>query len=124
MTKSHIGKKIRIIRRLKGLTQEELAQKINKTRALVAHIERTGKISFYTLSSIAEVLNISPDTIKIFNEKNIIASEQTPLYGKSELDILKEKLEGLQKENNIFRELIESQKKVILMLENQVKKKK
>ena len=45
----HLGKKIKKIRAFNGMTQEELALAINKTRSMVSHIERTGEANYYTL---------------------------------------------------------------------------
>lgn len=116
MEKTHIGIKIKAIRRIKGFTQEDLAEKINKTRALIAHIEQTGKSSHYTLKSILAALNVSDEYFEGFNEQQILANESKAIYGKN-LAAVKEKLENCQKENEILRELVESQKKMLFILE-------
>jgi len=45
----HLGKKIKLARVSKSLTQQELADLIHKTRPLISHIEQTGKVNPYTL---------------------------------------------------------------------------
>ena len=82
----HSGKKIKLLRNLKNISQEQLGEKINKTRALVSHIEQSGKVNHYTLTSILKVLNISHTL---------------------------DKIEYLQKENDLLKNLVDSQKKLI-----------
>ncbi len=48
---------------VKGITQAELAEKINKTRALVSHVEQTGQVNYFTLSAIAQALEINFDDV-------------------------------------------------------------
>jgi transcriptional regulator with XRE-family HTH domain len=54
----HLGLRIKLVRISKGLKQEELAEKINKTRPLISNIEQTGKANHYTLKKICEVLDL------------------------------------------------------------------
>jgi len=59
-----IGLKIAYYRKLRGLTQEMLAEKIGKTPAFVGHIEAPNvnkAISLDTLFDIAAVLNVPPE---------------------------------------------------------------
>lgn len=56
-----IGRRIRNIRIEKGLTQEELADKIDISIAFLSRVERgTSKINLKRLTQIAELLNVSP----------------------------------------------------------------
>ncbi len=48
---------------VKGITQAEIAEKINKTRALVSHIEQSGQVNYFTLSAIATALEINFDDV-------------------------------------------------------------
>lgn len=59
----HLGLKIKFARMVKGITQAELAEKINKTRALVSHVEQTGQVNYFTLSAIAQALEINFDDV-------------------------------------------------------------
>ncbi|MBK7965004.1 MAG: helix-turn-helix transcriptional regulator [Bacteroidetes bacterium] len=58
-----------MIRGLRGLTQEQLASKINKTRAMVSNIEQTGKVNHYTLLSILKALSITENDLDRFDGK-------------------------------------------------------
>ncbi len=65
--KNIIGQRIRQFRRGKGMTQADLAERINKTVEMVCHLENgaaSTKIS--TLEDIAEVLDV--ETYQFFTE--------------------------------------------------------
>ena len=58
-----LGLKISYYRKLRGLTQEQLAEKVGLTPAFIGHVEApniTKAISLDTLFDIAEVLEIPP----------------------------------------------------------------
>ena len=114
----HIGLKIKIARITKGFTQEELAEKVNKTRPLISHIEQTGKVNSYTLKKICSVLDISVQEIE--NE----VKDGPEFYKSNSLESLKEEIKRLQEELMIHKELIASQKEIILGLRAKINKKK
>ena len=65
-----LGLKIAYYRKLKGLTQEQLAEKIDCTPAFIGHIEAPNinkGISLDTLFAIAEVLDIEPYKFLMFD---------------------------------------------------------
>ena len=109
----HTGKKIRLLRSIKNFTQDELAEKINKTRALVSHIEQTGKVNHYTLTAILRALNISHTEFENFTGNDVLTAKAT----NDEIKDLQNKIENCQKENDLLKALVESQKKVIAALE-------
>jgi len=115
----HLGKKIRKARINKDITQEELAGKINKTRALVSHIEQTGKANHYTLGAIAKALGVTPEELESIDEKQISTNKKQ----KAELDSLHKQIENLKNENSLLKEIISNQKKIITIFENSKKKK-
>lgn len=58
-----IGLKVSYYRKLRGLTQEELAEKIGRTPAFVGHLEAPNvdkALSLDTLFAIAEMLDVPP----------------------------------------------------------------
>lgn len=62
--KEHIGTKVKRVRAYKGMTQEDLAKAIGKTRSLVSHFERSGSINKYTLKEIADALDTDIATLE------------------------------------------------------------
>ena len=111
----HIGMKIKIARITKELTQEELAEKINKTRPLVSHIEQTGKVNAYTLKKICEVLDLDP--VQLENEVN-----EPGFHYRNETSQSAE-IKRLKEEIAVLKELINMQKEVISELRKKSPKK-
>ncbi len=111
----HKGLKIKLARISKRLTQEELAEKIDKTRPLVSSIEQTGQGSYYTIKKICEVLDLDFDTLE--NEVN----EASKGYKSQNLNNLQKEISRLEKELQLYKDLCESQKENILSLKAQLK---
>ena len=66
-----IGLKIAYYRRLRGLTQEELAEQVGLSAAFVGHLEApniTKALSIDTLFDIADVLGVAPYKFLLFEE--------------------------------------------------------
>jgi transcriptional regulator with XRE-family HTH domain len=111
-----LGKKIRVARVIAGLTQEELARKVHKTRPLISLIERDGKGNPDTINKILEVLNINtyPDKINDFplyytqhNLNNGLSTSEEvspPIY------------EHLRREIDFLRHLVLKQQQIIQSL--------
>lgn len=67
-----IGLKIAYYRKLRGLTQEELAERVNRTPAFIGHVEapNIGKaVSLDTLFDIAAVLDVPPHKFLLFDDE-------------------------------------------------------
>jgi transcriptional regulator with XRE-family HTH domain len=74
----HTGKKIKLLRNIKNITQEELAEKINKTRALVSHIEKTGKVKINRMThNLFEPTQLSGVEIFQIEEEEIVGEEES-----------------------------------------------
>ena len=71
----HLGKKIKRLRSFRGMTQEDLANALGKTRSLVSFFERTGNVNKYTLQEIADILNTTVEDLDggNINQNNEIA---------------------------------------------------
>lgn len=66
-----IGLKIAYYRKLRGLTQEQLAERVNLTPAFIGHLEApniTKALSLDTLFDIAEALDVTPEKFLQFEE--------------------------------------------------------
>lgn len=66
-----LGLKIAYYRKLRGMTQEQLAEKINRSPAFIGHVEAPNinkAVSLDTLFEIAKVLNIPAYKFLMFDE--------------------------------------------------------
>ena len=66
-----IGLKIAYYRKLRGLTQEQLAERVERTPAFIGHLEAPNVdkgISLDTLFDIADALNVPPRRFLAFEE--------------------------------------------------------
>lgn len=66
-----LGLKIAYYRKLKGMTQEQLAEAIDRTPAFIGHVEAPNiskAISLDTLFDIATALDVAPHKFLIFEE--------------------------------------------------------
>lgn len=104
---THIGLQIKKIRLFKGLNQDELADKIFKTRALVSYMEQTGKVSKNTLEDILKVFTMSEHEFNQFAKTDFKYEEFENL--KKENLILKER-------NSLLEELVITQRDLIYVL--------
>lgn len=69
-----IGLKIAYYRKLRGLTQEELAERVERTPAFIGHVEAPNidkAVSLDTLFDIAEVLEVPPHRFLVFEHDEI-----------------------------------------------------
>ena len=71
MDYKELGQRIKSARLAAGLTQEQLAERINLSSGHIAHVERgTTKVSLSALVSIANALNTTPDKLLMDNNYN------------------------------------------------------
>ncbi|MGE0562178.1 MAG: helix-turn-helix domain-containing protein [Flavobacteriales bacterium] len=110
-----IGQKIKVLRAEKGISQQKLADLINKTRTLVSHIEVTSKVNFYTLTEIANALGVSISHFTNESTSDSIAKEDNTEYSS-----LSEKLKKLERENELLNEIIQNQKEIISQLKERL----
>ena len=109
----HLGIQIKLARIAKGITQQELAEKIFRSRPLVSHIEQTGLVNEKTFKEIRKVLQMPP----IANPMDRV-EESMATYGnidklKQEIDFLRKTIDQQKKENRLLQQLCDTQKDLI-----------
>lgn len=72
----HISSQLKALRKAKGLTQAELAEKSGVSLGSVKRFERTGQISLISLSKIAIVLKVEAEMMELFNKKHYSSIEE------------------------------------------------
>lgn len=119
----HLGKKIKLVRIAKGYTQQELGDKVGKTRPLISSIEQTGNVNMYTLMDICKVLDLSAEDL---DQVGTSQDAYFPYMGKNKNDLeeLKAENKRLKEDVEILKELVDSQKEIIQFLRSQGKSNK
>jgi len=97
-----------------GISQEEMALRINKSKSLVSYIESKGKVNDETLKRIAKVLNVAFETLKVYPYMEFDSQG-------SDVDALRKRVMDQEREIELFKKVIEGYEKVIKLLESQVK---
>ncbi len=72
LSATHIGRKIQRIRELRGIKQEVLASELGLSQSAVANMENSDIIDEDKLQKVADVLGVSPEAIKNFNEETLV----------------------------------------------------
>lgn len=67
----HIGRNIEKIRRLRGLTQDDISKGLNISKQAVSQIEQSEKIDDSRLQQIADVLGVTLEGLKSFREEGV-----------------------------------------------------
>jgi transcriptional regulator with XRE-family HTH domain len=70
--KKHVGKNLQKVRVYLGVKQDALATDLGMTQQAVSKIEQQDEIEDEMLGKIAEVLGVSPDLIKNFDEEKAV----------------------------------------------------
>jgi len=67
-----LGKKVERIRKYRGIKQEYVAQKLNLSQQQYSKIEQQEEIEEDLLQQIADILGVTPDAIKNFDDDKIV----------------------------------------------------
>lgn len=67
-----IGRRIVQVRKLRGLTQDDLSKGLLISKQAVSKLEQSEEIDEERLSQIAEILGVTVEGLKSYNEENII----------------------------------------------------
>ena len=117
----HIGLKIKLARIAQGLTQQDLADKIFKTRPLVSYIEQTGIVNSRTLEEIKSVLDMTDNLNHELNESGLVYETNRVASGnkfvQQELEHALREIELIKSELDTIRQLADTQKQLIELLQ-------
>jgi transcriptional regulator with XRE-family HTH domain len=117
-----LGNKIRKIRDLKGLKQEDIAEKLNITAQAYGKIERNEtKLDVDRLAQIAEILGMTPDDVQNFDDKNMFVNLQECQNSQGTYFIVNNYSDTIHI-ISAFERIIEEQKQEILFLRQQLSK--
>lgn len=111
----HIGKKIKKIRMINGMTQTELGLAINKTRQLISGIERTGDVNYHTLKEIAKVLKLPVDQLQDMESSELVTLGEPPVSTDTPAS-QQELILQLKQEIKFLKDTIQNQWKLLFEL--------
>ena len=115
-----IGTKIRKLRELKGLSQENLAEELNLSVNGYGKIERNEvSVSYDRLLSISKVLEVPVETIVGFDNKYIYHNDASKNQG----ELVFHQENGLEELRTLYDRLIKAKDEEILFLRNLLKEK-
>lgn len=66
-----IGPKISRLRELRGMKQEALATALGVSQQTVSNIERSAEIEEDLLAQVSQILGVTPDAIRNFDEESV-----------------------------------------------------
>lgn len=134
---THVGQNIAKLRGMRRLTQKEMAAKLNLGQPDYSKIEQRAEVDDKMLALIADVLQITPDAIKNFNEEaaiNIISNtlndnasviNNYPYYNLNPVEKLMEVVNDNKKMaaeiKEIYERLLKEKDEIILLLKRQLK---
>jgi transcriptional regulator with XRE-family HTH domain len=107
--KEHLGVKVKRIRGFRGMTQEQLAEAVGKTRSLISFYERTGNINRYTLMEIANALQISPEELESFNVDSTANIAEASRISLDKNDLMQHLLDQQRREIEFLKDTIAKQ---------------
>ena len=119
-----IGSKIKRIREMRGITQEEIAEALNLTAQAYGRMERgETSISAERLGKIAEKLGVNTDEIMRYDENKFIISGNST-NGEASESNLQFNLNIYERDQTIevLKDTITNQHEQIKFLQNQVEK--
>ena len=114
-----LGKRIKSLRKEKGLTQEELGKAINVTKVSICCYEKgTRTPSLDTLNDLSEVFGVDAN---FFLNKDIFVNEDTTEYGiyisKEEQEFITE----LRKNKKLHNLILENPKRSVELIDKKLK---
>jgi len=72
----HIGRKIERVRKLRGLTQEDIGAGLGITKQAVSKLEQSESIEEERLEKVAAVLGVTLEGLKRFDDENVLNNTQ------------------------------------------------
>lgn len=127
--KMHIGKKISRLREIKGIKQDHIAFELGVSQQAISKIENSHDVEDATLEKIADILGLSVEAIKNFDEEVLIfhienmhdnaVAAYNYQYTYNPLDKV---VELYDEKVALLERLLESEKEKVEILKNSVNK--
>ena len=115
-----LGKRIKSLRKERGLTQEELGNLINVTKVSICCYERETRVpTLETLLALADVFKV--DIGYLLGNDDYIIADSDVNYGmyvsQEEIEFLKE----VRKHNNLYKSVIDDPKRFVELIDRKMR---
>ena len=115
-----LGKRLKELRKMEGMTQQELGDLINVTKVSICCYEKgTRTPTIETLMELTKVFHV--DVNYFLGQDKYVVAESTSNYGmsmaKEEIEIIEE----LRKHNSLYEKLIEDPKRMIELIDKKLR---
>ncbi len=122
----HIGQKIERIRVFRGIKQEYLASKLGVSQQIISKIEQQADIEEELLNQIAEVLGVTPDVIKNFDEERVTYNinnmndiHDIEIKDNASSNFINQQFNPVEKIIELYERLLESEREKLSILDRQ-----
>lgn len=120
--KVHIGRKISRIREIRGIKQDFLAIELGVSQQTISKIEQSEEVEDATLAKIANILGVSAEAIKQFNEESILSVISNTFTSNDNSTInainLQPTFNPIDKVVELYERLLASEREKIELLKN------
>lgn len=120
---NHIGRKIERIRELRGMKQDTLAQGLGISQQAVSKMEQSKEIDDEKLLKVAEILGVTVDAIKNFNEDSVLNMIQNNNDNSANNSLIAYQFNPIEKIVELYERLLASEKHKVELLESLLKNK-
>ena len=128
----HMGRKIGRMREMLGIKQDVVADKLGVSQQTVSKIEQSDLVDDSMLGKIANVLGVSPDAIKNFNEEATINFIQNNYDGSKtnagpinyNFNPLDKYIGAIDKIEKLYQELLKSEREKVALLQKLLEERK
>jgi transcriptional regulator with XRE-family HTH domain len=121
--KKHVGKNLQRIRVYLGMKQEALAADLGISQPAVSNIEQQEEIEDELLKKIADILGVSPDIIRRFDEDRAIYNINNNNYRDAKIaegaTAIVQQVNPVEKIVELYERLLKSEReKIEILMEN------
>ncbi|GAC1312048.1 MAG: helix-turn-helix transcriptional regulator [Mucilaginibacter sp.] len=122
----HIGQKVERVRTFRGIKQEYLAQKLGVSQQTVSNIEKQDTIEDGLLKQIADILGVTPEMIKNFDEdkvtyniNNFYDIHDIEIKDNASSNFVAQQFNPIEKINELYERLLKSEQEKVEILKSQ-----
>ncbi|MCY4781666.1 helix-turn-helix transcriptional regulator [Sphingobacterium sp. UT-1RO-CII-1] len=128
-----IGPKISRLRELRGMKQEALATALGVSQQTVSNIERSVEIEEDLLAQVSQILGVTPDAIRNFDEEAVLSiinntftsndtSTSIAIHTAPTFNPLDKLVEVYEENKKLYERLLEAEKSKVELLEKLLNK--